>query len=281
MYIRVVSIKNVQEGCDQNMTIIETVKTRRSVRTFDGNPLTQEDREKLSGYIQTISNPYGIPVEFVLLDAKEHGLSSPVLTGEPMYVAAKVDRVPHAEEAFGFSFEKLVLFACSLGIGTTWIGGTMKREFFEKAADVKENQMMPCISPLGYPAKKMSTRETIMRKGVKADARKPASELFFDKDFLIPLVEENVGIAEALEMVRLAPSAVNLQPWRVIREGKNYHFYLKHTRGYVGKATGDLQKIDMGIALCHFMSSVDGEFRLADPGIATETGTEYIATVTV
>ena len=263
------------------MTMMETVKARRSVRTFDGNPLTQEDKENLSGYIQTISNPYGIPVEFVLLDAKEHGLSSPVLTGEPMYVAAKVERVPHAEEAFGFSFEKLVLFACSLGIGTTWIGGTMKRELFEKAAGVKENQMMPCISPLGYPAKKMSARETIMRKGVKADARKPASELFFDKDFFIPLTEENARIAEALEMVRLAPSAVNLQPWRVIREGKNYHFYLKHTKGYVGKATGDLQKIDLGIALCHFMSGVDGEFRLADPGIATETGTEYIATVTV
>lgn len=28
----------------------------------------------------------------------------------------------------GYSFEKLVLFAWSLGIGTVWIGGTMKRE---------------------------------------------------------------------------------------------------------------------------------------------------------
>ncbi len=263
------------------MTLMETVKSRRSVRTFDGNPLSAEDVGKLRECIQTIQNPYGIPVEFVLLDAKEYGLSSPVLAGEPMYVAAKTEKGPHAEEALGFSFEKLVLFAQSLGIGTTWIGGTMKRPLFEKAAGVKENQIMPCVSPLGYPAKKMSIREVMMRKGVKADERKPASELFFDKTFFIPLKEENTEIADALEMVRLAPSAVNLQPWRIIREEKNYHFYLKRDRGVVGGSIGDLQKVDMGIALCHFMSGVNGELKLSDPGIPTETGTEYIATVSV
>ena len=82
-------------------------------------------------------------------------------------------------------------------------------------------------------------------------------------------------------MVRLAPSAVNRQPWRVVREGTDYHFYLKHDKGYVSSATGDLQKVDMGIALCHFMNGTDGSFRLADPGITTEAGTEYIGTVCV
>ena len=47
----------------------EIVKGRRSVRTFDGNPVSQEDREKLCAYIDGITNPFGIPVEFVLLDA--------------------------------------------------------------------------------------------------------------------------------------------------------------------------------------------------------------------
>lgn len=263
------------------MNMLEIVKTRRSVRTFDGNPLRGEDRDKLAEFIQTISNPYEIPIEFVLLDAEEYGLSSPVLTGETMYVAAKVEKQPYAEEAFGYSFEMLLLYAWSLGIGSTWIGGTMKRELFEKAAGRSENQIMPCISPLGYPAKKMSLRETLMRKGVKADEREPASKLFFDREFFLPLAEENIKTADALEMVRFAPSAVNRQPWRVVREGRNYHFYLKHDRGYVGDATGDLQKVDMGIAICHFMSGVKGVFGLTDPGIPTEKGIEYIATITV
>ena len=263
------------------MNVREIVKTRRSVRTFDGKPLAQEDLEKLREFIPTIRNPYDIPVEFILLDAKANGLSSPVLTGETMYVAAKAEKQPHAEEAFGYSFEKLVLYAWSRAIGTTWIGGTMKRELFEKAVGLKESELMPCISPLGYPAVRMSVRETLMRKGVKADERKPASELFFDRAFFLPLYEERKEIADALEMVRLAPSAVNRQPWRIVRQGRVYHFYLKHDKGYVGKATGDLQKVDLGIAVCHFMSSVNGVFELSAPGIPTETGVEYIASVTV
>ena len=261
------------------MNLMETVRTRRSVRTFDSRPLTTEDREKISEFIKDVPNPYGIPVDFVLLDADAHGLTSPVLTGETLYAAASVDRVPHAEEAFGFSFEKLVLYAWSMGIGTTWIGGTMNRELFEEAAGIQEGRLMPCISPLGYPAKNMSVRETMMRKGVKADERKQASELFFDRDFLIPLKEENPETAEALEMVRLAPSAVNRQPWRVVRKGDGYHFYLKHEKGYIGKATGDLQKVDMGIALCHFLSGAPGEFRIENPGLSVEGDTEYIASV--
>ena len=138
----------------------DVIKSRRSVRTFDGNKLSRKDREKLTEYIGGISNPFDIPVEFVLLDAEEKGLSSPVIAGERLYVAGKVAKVPYADVAFGFSFEQLVLYAWSLGIGTTWIGGTMKRELFEKAAGLKDGEMMPCVSPLGYPAEKKSVRET-------------------------------------------------------------------------------------------------------------------------
>jgi hypothetical protein len=65
-----------------------------------------------------------------------------------------------------------------MGIGTVWIGGTMKRDHFEKEAGLTEGRRMPCITPLGYPAAKRSIKETLMRKGVKADERKPLGELF-------------------------------------------------------------------------------------------------------
>ena len=263
------------------MNTMDIIKSRRSVRTFDGRALTDEDRAALTEYSEGIRNPYDIPVQFVFLDAAEHGLSSPVITGETLYVAGKVEKRPHAEEAFGFSFEMLALYAQFLGVGTTWIGGTMKRTQFEKAANLKAGEMMPCVSPLGYPAKKMSVRETLMRKSVKASERKRAAELFFDGDFSTPLSEENEAVKAALEMVRLAPSAVNRQPWRVVRVGSAYHFYLKHAKGYVSEATGDLQKVDLGIALCHFMSGVKGELLLQDPGLSTEKDVEYIATVLV
>ena len=71
------------------MSVLETIKGRRSVRTFDGRAVSQEDREKLEQFISGISNPFGIPVEFILLDAGKYGLSSPVITGEKLYVAGK------------------------------------------------------------------------------------------------------------------------------------------------------------------------------------------------
>ena len=265
--------------------LLETIKGRRSVRTFDERPVSAEDRAKIEEYMNTIVNPFGIPVEFVLLDAGENGLSSPVLSGESLYVAGKVSKGPYADVAFGFSFEKLVLFAWSLGIGTTWIGGTMKREVFEKAAGLKEGELMPCVSPLGYPAKKRSIKEVMMRKGVGADNRLPAEKLFFDGvwDKALP-AEKQAPIADLIEMVRWAPSAVNKQPWRIIVADGAYHFYEKKDKGYVGEKTGDLQKIDVGIALCHLVMGLEEQgitpaVTAADPGFAIPEGAEYIATV--
>ena len=263
------------------MDELKLIKARRSVRTFDGTPLSAEHLEKLNKYFRTIDNPYGIPLSFVLLDKDKFGLSSPVITGETMYVTAKVKAVPHSEEAFGYSFERLVLYARSLGIGTTWIGGTMKRTIFENAVQLGSDERMYCVSPLGYPPKKMSLKESAMRIGVKADQRKKADELFFDNDFSTPLHAENDVIQNALDAVRQAPSAVNKQPWQIVRCGNAYHFYEKHNKGYTGEKTGDMQKIDIGIALCHFMLIAGGTLSVSDPGISAAKDTEYIATVTI
>ena len=85
-------------------------------------------------------------------------------------------------------------------------------------------------------------------------------------------------------MVRWAPSAVNKQPWRVVLSGKAAHFYEKRSRGYVDGAGWDLQKIDLGIALCHFAcgleeQGIDWRLAVADPGLKAPEGTDYLATI--
>ena len=49
----------------------------------------------------------------------------------------------------------------------------LQKEAFETVMELQENEMMPCASPIGYTAKKMSIRENMMRKAVKADDRLP------------------------------------------------------------------------------------------------------------
>ena len=107
--------------------IEKLVRERRSVRTFDGRELTSEDREKLHKFIETIENPYGLPIEFKFLEK----MGCPVVVGTELYVGAKMKEAPHLNEAFGYAFEKLVLYAQSLGSGTVWIGGPMDRSAFE------------------------------------------------------------------------------------------------------------------------------------------------------
>lgn len=259
------------------------VRGRKSVRTYDERVIAPWDMEKLLAFMEKIDNPYGLPVEFKLLDARKQNLSCPVVVGTDLYVGAKMKKAPHLNEAIGYSFEKLVLFAQSLGIGTVWVGGTMDRSAFERAMELNDDEVMPCVSPLGYPAKKMSLRETVMRKGIKADERLAFEKLFFDGSFDKPLSQATAGkLGHALEMVRLAPSAVNRQPWRVVLEDHAAHFYLLRSKSFGGGVL-DMQKIDMGIALCHFdlaaqEAGLCPQLTEMNPGLSMNSGEEYIAT---
>ncbi len=268
-------------------SFLDEVKTRRSVRTFDGKAVSDDLLQKLKDYAESISNPYNIPVTFGFFSAKEHDLSSPVLTGVQTYVTAKVKAGPNADIAYGYSFQNLLMEAHHLGLGTVWIGGTMPREKFESAAGLSEGEIMPCMSPLGYAAK-MGIKEVLMRKGVRADSRFDFKKLFFFNDWKTPLSPEKaaeLAVGNALEAVRLAPSAVNKQPWRAIVSGKTVHFYENKDRGY-DNGTYDLQKVDLGIALYNFDTALKSEgisssFSTSDPGIELPDNTEYIASFTL
>lgn len=262
----------------------DDVKNRRSVRSFNGEGVKEELLKDLENYSKTITNPFDIPVEFLFLNAKEYDLSSPVITGEKEYILTKIKAVKNADLAFGYSFQDLLMYAQNKGLGTVIIAGTMPREKFEKAAGITDGELMPCISPIGVVAKKMGVKEVLMRKGIKADTRFPFTKLFFEEDFNKALDEDRakeLGIYEALEAVRLAPSAVNKQPWRIVVSGNVAHFYEKKDKGY-DNGKFDLQKVDLGIALYNFSRGLEelgkkAEIRISNPGLEIESNTEYIA----
>lgn len=260
----------------------ELVGQRRSVRTFDGRALSDEDRKYMIDTLSTIENPWGIRIEFQMLNAKQNDLSSPVIIGAKEYLAAKVERVAHFEIALGYSFEKACIYALSKGIGTVMLAASLNRPAFEKAIDLRENEVMPVASPIGYPDNKMSIRENLMRKGLKADSRKPFDSIFFDKTFGSGLDYNSTGVfANALEAVRLAPSAANGQPWRVVMNGNCVHFY--EAKSMKDSPLGDVQKVDMGIALAHFdmvreEDNIKGDFEFNDPCISSPQDTHYIVT---
>ena len=258
----------------------EAIRNRKSVRSFDGQPLRDDDKAALEQYIKPVSNPFDVPVEFRLLDAKAHGLSSPVVVGSRQYLAAKVSRCRLFEIGYGYSFESVCLYAASLGIGTVILAASLSRGAFERSMEVRGDEVMPVASPVGYPAEKRSVRESLMRKGLKADDRLPFDQLFFAGTFQRSLKKEQAeAFSDALEMARWAPSAANKQPWRAVVDGNTVHFFENKTMK--DSPLGDIQKVDIGIALAHFDLTMQeggahGHFVEADPGLPLPANTNYI-----
>ena len=265
-----------------NFSAKEMIKLRKSVRTFDGKTLSDEDRKNLEKYIHSLTNPFDIPMDFRLLEAKEHDLSSPVIVGEHTYMTAKVKKVDNFEIGYGYSFESACLYALSLGLGTVILAASLSRKTFEAAMNVGKDEALPVASPIGYPAGKRSVRESMMRKGLKADQRMDFGKLFFAGEFGKELHREAaVDFYEALEMARLAPSATNKQPWRAVVDENRVHFF--EAKSLKDSDIGDVQKLDVGIALCHFdlvmkENGFSGQFIFGNPGLKLPENVFYVTT---
>ena len=128
-------------------------------------------------------------------------------------------------------------------------------------------------------------RDRIIRWGAKSHSRKAWESIFFEGSFETPLSRDlSSKYSVVLDMVRLAPSASNKQPWRVVRQGDQYHVFLQRTPNYSGYVkTVDLQRIDMGIAMCHFELTarelgLNGGWEVCSSDIAVRDGCESMVT---
>ena len=282
-----------------NKPVTELITQRFSCRTFINVPIEKALRDKLAAYTEAqTSGHLGGTARFALVASTEHDLKA--LRGLGTYgfirgatgfvVGATNDNARHLED-YGYLLEKIILYATGLGMGTCWLGGTFTKSSFARKISTRDGELVPAVASVGYPAKTPRPLDRIIRSGANADKRKPWEHLFFDGRYGVPLTPSAAGIyAQALEMVRIGPSASNRQPWRIIKTGRVWHFYLERSPGYrrrrLAKLTtnADLQRIDMGIAMCHFeltaeQKGLSGIWKKQEPDIVNQDHQlEYIAT---
>jgi nitroreductase len=278
--------------------ITEIIQQRFSCRTYLKEPITGETRQLLADYIASKhSGPLGGPARFVLVAGSDASLNE--LKGLGTYgfiqgatgfiVGATPANAKHLED-FGYLLETIILYATDLGLGTCWLGGTFTKTSFAKKIATRPGELVPSVASVGYIAKKKRRVDALIRRGAKSDKRKPWEQLFFDVSLKTPLSRTAAGeYATALEMLRIGPSASNKQPWRVVRAGDRWHFYINRTPGYrerrMNRVTtaADLQRIDMGIAMCHFgltanEAGLQGNWIVDEPAdIQTDKLSEYTA----
>src|SRR4051812_36274121 len=276
-------------------SIIETMKKRQSVRTFDTQNIKESHVNKIKEYINAEGNlvgPFGNKgrIEFIQVtnNVSEKGIKLGTygfIKNPQGYLVGVTENSKYTLVEFAYVFQKLVLFLTQLGVGTCWMGGTFKRNSFEQEIQIGEGEFIPCITPIGYPNQKQRVFDKALRYVVKADNKKPWDKLFYDSSFEPYLIKEKAGLFEIpIEMVRLGPSASNKQPWRLVlsADRKVCHFYIEHTPNYSSKLGYDMQLLDMGIAMCQFELAckelnIEGRWTVEEPKIQLpKEQTEYI-----
>ena len=262
------------------------MKMRFSCRTYTDKPIAEEDRERLSAFLSVSGRgPFGGAARFKLIAATDEdrkalkGLGTyGFIKGASGFIVGAVGPSSKNLEDFGYTMERAILFATDVGLGTCWLGGSFTRSSFAKKISATVEELVPAVASVGYILPKEQSGVTI-RQIVGGHNRKPPENLFFRETFGIPLSSDEAGpYAVSLEMVRIAPSASNKQPWRIIKDRGSWNFYMQRTRGYGNSLSfrilniADLQRVDMGIAMCHFELTVrelglKGRWEIKEPKI--------------
>lgn len=246
----------------------ETIEKRYSVRSYETRKVEDAIRKDILAYASMLSNPFGPHIKCKFIDrntsAKEEKLGTyGMIKNAFLYMGVSIEKQDGYLEALGYELEELILYMTSLGLGTCWLGGTFNKGAFAEIMNISDNEVFPIVTPVGYPAN-LSLKDKVIRGSLKADKRKDWSALFFYNDFSTLLLKEDVKeYVQALEMLRFAPSATNQQPWRVLYENGVFHFFEYKT---LPSMEVDMQRIDVGIALCHFHLALNkkGKFEKCD-----------------
>jgi nitroreductase len=259
-----------------NKPIDETIKSRVSCRTYQDRLMNEGDKAALLEFCRTIN--HGLHdekivfhlIEYSLTDLKKRKLAGyGIFKNARSFIMGIIEKSEFHNISYGFALEHMVLKATEMGLSTCWIGDF--DPYLIKDVPLTSEQAIPAICVIGYAAYKKSLIEKTTRFVLKASRRKDWSKLFFDGNFQTPLTHDSAGrYTEALELLRLAPSSGNTQPWRVVKDkaGGVFHFYKKVAKRRYEKMK--LQDIDIGIAMCHFefgvtRNKLHGRWQRKDP----------------
>jgi len=108
------------------------MKARSSWRIYKNEKLGEEDRNCIEEYIEEDHEaPFGNKSRFKLVDRfSDDGRigTCGFIRGTQHYIVGAAGDSSMSVEAFGYVFEKIILYATGLGLGICWLGGTFIRK---------------------------------------------------------------------------------------------------------------------------------------------------------
>ena len=211
------------------MNLLEAIERRVSVRSYDERPVEADLLEHLLTLSQAADHLTGVAPRVELISGTERtqrvishviGSYGLVLTPPHLLVGVMPTESDSARIDLGYVLEQVVLEATRSDLGTFWITGTYDEQSAGDAVGMIQGEVAAAVIALGYPSKRGWRRvhTRTIRRLAGGHRRKPLTELVFSERWGNPWSPEGADptLVSLLECARLAPSAVNRQPWRFI-----------------------------------------------------------------
>ena len=229
------------------MTMKDMIFKRRSCRSFTGEPVDGATIETIRAFSMKPLYPQ-IKVHWDIVARNQVKCICPWTT--PQLITIYSEEAEGYLENLGFLFQQMDLYLQTLGLGVCWLGmGRLNPKTTEEVPGMKFVIMLAFGYPKGDPLRHD-------RKGFK---RKDMAQITDQAD-------------PRLESARLAPSAVNSQPWYFTHEGDTIHVHCSKKGS----------RLDAGIALAHLYVENEDTFRFFQAENGAEVpGYRYIGSITL
>jgi nitroreductase len=223
-----------------------SLATRRSRRAFDGAPLSAEHADALAEAAASF-RPFPDARVELLADAPAAlfsgivGSYGRVTRARAALVIIKDGASASAEEHCGYTGEGLVLEARALGLDTCWVAGFFSPAVARGLIDLDEGEIVRAVSPVGHALRVPPISERLVFRPDAPKFRRPLDEIAPGH------AAWPVWASEGARAARIAPSAMNRQPWR-----------FRYADGAVVVSAHGVDvprfrpRIDCGIAMLHF-----------------------------
>ena len=224
------------------------IPRRRSRRRFDSTEL----ESSLLAQIQTICRefrPFPQARAELVTQSPDRVFRGAIghygkIKGAPAFIAFIGDMDdPHIQEKVGYLGEGIILEATAMDLATCWVGGFFRPKLAASTVGTGENERVLAVTPIGYATQDFSLEERVMTGFGRTHRRKSLAEL------IVGLDQTHLPnwMKSALEAARLAPSAINRQPWRFYVEPYSITISVDSP----GFTFGISKRLDCGIAMLH------------------------------
>ncbi len=173
---------------------------------------------------------------------------------------------PYVQEKVGYLGEGVILEATAMGLATCWVGGFFRPKVAASVVGVGKSERVLAVTPVGRAVENVTLEERIMTGFGLNHRRKPLAEMVTGS----AQSDWPQWVKPALEAARIAPSAINRQPWRFHVESNSITVYVNNP----GFTFGISKRLDCGIAMMHIeVAALDAGVRgrwefLEAPGVA-------------